>query len=166
MLTYEYLVWMFFRSLDSLVLIAFGAWLVVRKLLPYVRNRMAIATDERDALLGSIHYLEQEKERLNEQALADQHTIERLEQKIRIWQQSIKRKHLRDTTEKEDILVRLFNRNEQRTKIIAEEKAAKSIFELALNRAEQALDADELKDQKKIFLDELIRRMRLEDASE
>lgn len=146
MLNYESIVWLFFRGIDSCILIALGAWLFIRKALPVIHSEIAQELDHEAALRSSLDELKLQGERLDAQLVDDAHDIERLEQKVRLWEQSIKRKQARDATEKEDILVRLHKQDVQRDHTVRHQKFYATALLEAVDTAERQLVQDRTAD--------------------
>jgi ABC-type nickel/cobalt efflux system permease component RcnA len=142
MLTYESVVWGLFRAIDSLILIALAYWVCKRKVLPLIRKEIV---DEQQAEAISqqlLHDLQNQAGQLDKQLADDGHDIERLEQKIRLWQQAIKRKQVRDQIEKEDILVRLHKQQETKEHALRHQKFYASALLQAVDKAEDVLMQD------------------------
>ena len=142
MLNYESVVWLIFRAIDSLILIALGTRLFIRTLLPVIRKEMAHEHEQEEALKNSVDELKQQAQQLDQQSNDDAHDIERLEQKVRLWQQAIKRKQARDATEKEDILVRLHKLDVQREHSVRHQKFYATALLEAVDAAERQLEQD------------------------
>ena len=142
MLKFESVVSGFFRSIDLLILVGLAVWLFVQKVLPSVRKKIVEEHAEEQALAHTVEDLRRHAAQLDTQLVADQQDIERLEQKIRLWQQAIKRKVNRDATEKEDILVRLHKQDEQRAHMVRHEKFYTTALLEATDEAEKALVRD------------------------
>lgn len=142
MLNYESLVWLIFRGIDSCILIAVGTWLFIRKALPGIRTEIARESEDEASLQHTLQELKQQAEQLDVQLVDDEHDIERLEQKVRLWQQSIKRKQARNATEKEDILVRLHKQDVQRDHMMRHQKFYETALLEAVDAAEHQLKQD------------------------
>ena len=142
MLSYEFIVWLLFRLIDSLILIILGGWLFVYKILPSVRKKIAKEHEQKDELLREVNDLEKRANDLDQQLIVDMHVKEELEQHMRLWHQALKRKQNRLIAEKQDIAIRLTSENKHRTKIIERQKQYTSVVLDALDQAEHILMQD------------------------
>lgn len=118
MLTYELVVWLLFRSIDSFILLVLGIWLFVRKVLPSVRHKITLERDKRAQLAQEVSDLARHAQQLDQQLVLDAQEIEGLEQQVRLWHQAIKRKQSRELAEKDDVLVRLHASDAQRAQTV------------------------------------------------
>lgn len=142
MLNYESVVWLLFRGIDSCILIVLGVWLFIRKALPVIRSEINQELNYEESLANSLQDLKQQADVLDAQLIDDKHDIERLEQKVRLWEQSLKRKQARNATEKEDILVRLHKQDVQRDHAVRHQKFYATALLEAVNIAERQLEQD------------------------
>lgn len=142
MLSFESVVWALFRSIDLFVLIALAVWLFIRKGLPAIRKKIAAEREKEVSLAQAVEDLRLHAEQLDQQLIDDTHDIERLEQKVRLWQQAIKRKLNREITEKEDILIRLHKQDELRAHTVRHQKFYATALLEAVDAAEHVLEQD------------------------
>ena len=139
MLSYEFFVWLLFRSIDSLILIALAGWFFIRKALPSIRKKIAAEREQKEHSTRELTELELSAGTLDKQLIDDTHTIEALEQQVRLWQQAVKRKYNREIAEKDDIMVRLEAQDEQRLQAVARHNIYQAAVLEAVTQAEHAL---------------------------
>ena len=144
MLTYESVVWLLFRSIDSCILIALATWLFIRKVLPILRNNISAERAKEAFLTQEVSALKQQADRLVQQLHDDTQEIEGLEQQVRLWQQAIKRKHNRTVAEKDDVMVRLRKQDLRRTDAVRKQKIYEQAVLEAVKQAEEKLSSSDV----------------------
>ena len=142
MLNFKSVVWGLFRSIDLCILVALAVWLFIRKGLPAIRKKIVAEQEQKISLAQEVEDLRLHAEQLDKQLIDDTLDIERLEQKVRLWQQAIKRKLHRDITEKDDILVRLHKQDEHRADKIRQQKNYITALREAVDAAQHTLEQD------------------------
>jgi hypothetical protein len=163
MLTYEMLVWLSFRFVDLLIILALFVYGFIKWGLPLLRKNVLDEQQKKQNLANDVEHLHNKAQLLDTKLVQDDAHISLLEHQVRLWQETYKRKHNKRALEKEDIKIRLEKSYVQRIEEIAQQKLYDKVVPDAIAQAEDALKKKFDNNADEAFVDALLMSMQKED---
>lgn len=147
MLTYEFFVWLTFRTIDLFVVVIFISYIFYRFGLPRIKKRMMAEQEEKQQLKNQEYDLEQQAEQLDNTIVDDKQEAVRLQHNLRFWQTVQQQKIDERQVHKERVKNELEAMMEQKVLTAAQDKLYHTVIPRAVAQAEIQLKTSFESDQ-------------------